>query len=89
MPDWWQLDELSALTEASLRTGPPPDQIISPARIFSVFQILRSREATAEILPRQGQGDVPPCQGSRDTPAEPGLSLLTSLLTTTKPPLSQ
>lgn len=25
MPDLWQLDELSGLTEASLRTGPPSD----------------------------------------------------------------
>lgn len=35
MPDLWQLDKLSGLTEASLRTGPPSDRIIPPARIVS------------------------------------------------------
>lgn len=34
MPNFWQLDVLSGLTEASFRTRPPSDMIISPFRIF-------------------------------------------------------
>lgn len=34
MPDFWQLDVFSGLTEASFRPGPPSDKKISPARIF-------------------------------------------------------
>jgi len=34
VPDFWQLDVFSGLTEVSFRAGPPSDKIISLARIF-------------------------------------------------------
>lgn len=50
VPDFWQLDVFSGLTEASFRTGPPSDKIISPARIF--FHVPNAAKVGASTSPQ-------------------------------------